>query len=181
MKNIILLPPSPSLSLCFCAWILDVSLKRRVRGREKKREERMEINVYAFRNVHLMKSLEITNLSWPKELLKKICVCNLVGSQAVLGSSNFQSEDCHKSLKTHRANRKQAEKVKSNPGIHRLRLPSSAVWGLAESRTATDWTGTSRIAPDWRAWRVKSGVRLQTLSWWDFIQGSILARSLPAC
>lgn len=97
-----------------------------MRGREKEREEHMEINVSAFRNVHLMKSLEITNLSWPKELLKKIfCVCNLVGSQAVLGSSNFQSEDCHKSLKTHRPNRKQAEKVKSNPGIHRLRLPSS--------------------------------------------------------
>lgn len=85
----------------------------------------MEINVSAFKNVHLMKSLKITNLSCPKELLRKIfCVCNLVGSQAVLGSSNFQSEGCHKSLKTHRANRKQAEKVKSKPGIHRQRLPS---------------------------------------------------------
>jgi len=97
-----------------------------VRAREKKREECMEINVSAFRNVHLMKSLKITNLSCPKELLKKIfCVCSLAGSQAVLGSSNFQSEDCHKSLKTHRTNRNQAEKVKSKPGIHRQRLPSS--------------------------------------------------------
>lgn len=84
----------------------------------------MEINVSAFTNVLLMKSLKITNLSCPKELLKKICVCNLVGSQAVLGSSNFQSEDCHESLKTHRANRNQAEKVRTKPGIHRQSLPS---------------------------------------------------------
>jgi len=55
--------------------------KKREREREREREKCMQINVKAFRNVHLMKSLKITNLSCPKELLKKIfCVCNLIGS-----------------------------------------------------------------------------------------------------